>query len=131
MNQFDINSGELIETNEAARMLQAFMTKHGINPTDPNETAIYGYAFGLNTVKEFMANIELYNKDPETKDPIIGVRAYKCLNTFEGKEIEDVFLIPITSAKYDFRPVRTSSSIPQDHALMVLDRSFPCPSICP
>jgi len=54
MSNFDINSGALITANEAAKMLQDYMASHNISPTGSDPSIIYGYAFGLNKLKDMI-----------------------------------------------------------------------------
>lgn len=129
MANFDTNSGALISANDAAKMLQDYMTAHGIDPANPDPNVCYGYAFGLNTLKDMIKEIDSYNAGSSTPE-IIGVRVYKCLNKYDGKTIEDVFLIPITAANTDLYPVRTSTTIVQTTPNIILDQSLPCPNCC-
>lgn len=131
MSGFDKNTGELITANEAAGMLQSFLTLHNIDPTKNDTNITYGNLYGINKLKALIQEIDTYNAGPKQAGEITGVRIYKCIGEYEGNDVEKVLVIPVIDADTDLYPIRFETNINQFTPNAILEMGDPCPPNCP
>ena len=131
MSKFNEDTGELITANEAARMLQAFLAKHQIDPIKNDTDITYGNLYGINKLKALVQEIDNYNNGSKPAGEITGVRIYKCIGEHEGKEVEKVLVILVIDADKDLYPIRFEANIDQFTPNAILEMGMACPPWCP
>ncbi|NNC84205.1 MAG: hypothetical protein HKN79_11565 [Flavobacteriales bacterium] len=127
------NSGTLVSADEAAKMLQDYLTTHGIDPNKPPAGVWWATFFGIDKMKALITEIDKYNGGDKPNGDIIGVRCYKCESEDSGTPGESVLLIPVTEKegkKEDIYPIATEKSITQFTPNLILERGVFCPPLC-
>lgn len=129
-----INAGKFMTELEATDSLLAYF--HDPTTPDPNlKSHIYGHTFGLNKLRQFLFNIDLYNSNIEDdEERLYGVRIYYGISKRSDPDFpldppngdfRDVFFMPVLKDGRDLYTIKTLT----DPGL-ILGNSRPCPNQC-
>jgi len=119
-----INAGNPI-TEERAREGIAYYLAGTTGPNDPEH--IFGFEYGLNTLRNFMGNIDDFNKTASMK--IVAVRIYHAVsirpNDPSKKPKRDEILMPVLENGDDLYKVPPIVGPP-----IIVGDTRPCPNQC-
>lgn len=119
-----INAGNPI-TEERARESIAYYLAGTTGPNDPEH--VFGFEYGLNTLRAFMEKIEDYNKSATEK--IVAVRIYHGVsirpNDITKTPRRDEILIPVLESGNDLYKVTPIIGPP-----IIVGDTRPCPNQC-
>ena len=119
-----INAGNHI-TEARARESIGYYLSASTGPNDPEH--IFGFEYGLNTLRTFMEKIEAYNKNATEK--IVAVRIYHGVsirpNDASKKPRRDEILMPVLESGNDLYKV--APIFPND---IIVGDTRPCPNQC-
>lgn len=97
-----MNTGHIVDSKRAAASLDKYFEISGKSPDDPDH--VYGFVYGLNSVRDLLANIDKANE--KTTDPtrkIVGLRFLKAFTKRENPDFklktddyyEDLLVTPV------------------------------------
>lgn len=127
-------AGAFLNEEAARASLQCYFEQPGVPaPDDPDH--IYGHTFGLDTMKEFISNIDTYNSNISNEtDRINAIRVYYGMSQRHDPDFplnpkdgyfKDVFFMPVLATGEDLYKIH--HLLP---AVPVLGESRPCPNQC-
>lgn len=146
--------GTFMSEDTAKKHLEAYKDKRrATNPGYKPKDDIYGFAFGIEAVRNYIETLDLYNRNRLPTDPfrITGIRIYRSVNLNSPIKHDDVFLVPVINNKglnlYNIDKDHTKASISFDSIRFEWEKSFkdypkllledailntskPCPNLC-
>lgn len=134
-------SGQTIPLDDAWDILDVYKRDRGITDCkspNPDPRRIYGFTFGMESIKEYMERI--FKMDQQYPDSLLGIRVYYALRadtnpqTGRRERRPEIFLIPVGMSGKAIHPVddcdlqkSTKTSINDG---TIFDTSVPCPNRC-
>jgi|GEM_PF-1509285 len=128
-------AGAFITDVEAHNRVEAYLNEPGVpHRDDPNH--VFGHVFGLDKIRSLFHNIDRYNAQDLTKNPIVAIRIYHAKGERndpdfqvppKGVQARDLVLVPVLKNGHDlFDGINTLS----DPTNLILAESRPCPTLC-
>lgn len=127
-----VNAGKFIGKAAAIDSIDQYFANSGRGPQE--EGHIYGFTYGLNSVRKLLLKIDMINANvTDPKDRIDGLRFYKGFSKRNDPDFrlepnvqyEDIFIMPILSDGKDYYTVHR---IVDEE--IILSESRPCPNQC-
>jgi len=134
----DPDQGDPIDTLKAAKKLAAYKAIRDVDGTYDAKKDIYGFAFGLNTIKELTTAIDKYNA-AHPANSITGIRVYMGISSTSTGPIPDAFLMPVLQSGhnlFDIDPdfgkekLAPKEMVFDADAPPIVNTSAPCPNRC-
>ncbi len=125
------NDGEIIEIEEAVSAIKKF---DDLYPGDE----IKALHIGLSTLQNLMDSIDLYNKQPDVKDSISGLRLYRGITSrkhsgpnntsYQINEKYDLVVVPTLASGIDLHRVYFPPLV--EIKVPIYSHFRPCPKLC-